>query len=213
VAVLERRSIEVDLKAASAALREAEADVEIARLNLADAQAYLDRLEDLSEASKTQREEAQAEHARDVAAQNVKVAEARLEQASARVENLRRLLADCVVRAPFEGAVASIYQQVGAVVGPDVPIARVISHKNLLIRFATPERDSASIAIHSPIMFRSRDERVILRGRVERAAPGIDAASSYRIFEAALDVLAESDQTARIGLEGRVSLATSDDQR
>ncbi len=212
VAILEKGSIEAELKAAEAAMREATSDVEIARLNLADAQEHCDRLEDLSEASKTEREATQAEHARDVAAQNVKVAEARAEQASAKVDNLGRLLDDCKVRASFEGAVAGVYQQSGAVVGPEVPVVRIISDKELLIRFARPERDSADVAIGTRIVFRSRDGKVTLRGHVERAAPGIDAASSYRIFEAVIDASAGSDRSPAIGLEGRVRPVASNEQ-
>ena len=116
----------------------------------------------------------------------------------------------CLFPLIFAGAVAGINQQQGASVGPGIPIVRIISDKDLLIRFAAPTDESRRIATGSPIVFQARDGEATLHGRVERAAPGVDAVSSYHIFEAVLETAVESEQTPIIGLSGHVTIAVSD---
>jgi RND family efflux transporter MFP subunit len=111
-------------------------------------------------------------------------AEARLQERSARAEQLAVLRDQTRVLARFHGRVALRYVSAGALVAAGTPLLRLISDDAVLLRFAIPEQVS-ELRAGSRIRFVPDQHRELsFEARVVRSAPEIDAASRMRTLEA-----------------------------
>lgn len=130
-------------------------------------------------------------------------ARATLQEKEARRDELRALLVEATLRAPFSGTVAQRYLDQGAPVRKGAPVLRLIQSDGLWVRFAVPEGELSGIDVGKGIRLRS--EHGDASGTIEKVAPEIDAAARVVFVDAALDT-SQSSKT-RSGEVVRVWLA------
>lgn len=82
------------------------------------------------------------------------VAEAELKEAEALHAQQRTLLDYSTIRAPFAGHITRRLVDPGATVGPNTPVATLISLSTVKVVLAVPERDTPLLAPHSPAQIR-----------------------------------------------------------
>lgn len=214
LATLDAEALRLDLAAAEAALREAESQREQAVISLAKAEDFLERVNQRAEVF-AEGERKDARFQRDLAAQELRVSQARIEQRQAGAARLRDLLARSDVLAPFDGVVAERARDPGATVTQGTPLLRVITPDELIVRFAVPP--AAALRLHSgqAVRFRPRegspdDDRGRSPGgtgvaaRIEHIAPEVDAALQRVIIEASLTPAEAAAARIQPGTEGRV---------
>jgi RND family efflux transporter MFP subunit len=98
----------------------------------------------------------------DLAAQRAKLASASLE------------VNDCIMRAPFEGEIATRTIDPGAFVRPGTPIVSVIDRATVRMTFDVPEEDFDLVAQGTPISVRVIATGQTLGGLVSRRSPAAD---------------------------------------
>jgi RND family efflux transporter MFP subunit len=205
VAKLDQRDIESDLAVARAELKAARAADKRARIELADADAKLERTTKLGALVPAADLEA-ARYETKLAANRLEGANAGVAEASARVAKLETLRTDASVRAPFAGLVAARYLDPGARVHAQTPIVRIISADTLRVRFAVPEGEARGLAAGTPILARIATVGVEIGGTVETVAPEVDPAARMIFAEASLGDPAPGGVRPPAGAVARVSL-------
>jgi RND family efflux transporter MFP subunit len=186
LAALEVRALDRERAMARASVDGAHADVEKARVDLAEADERLGRRraaaalpipavsgEDLSSAEFRSRQ----------LGLTVTAAEARLAERKAELARLDQQRDDAVLRAPFDGAVAARYADPGASVTRGAPIVRLIG-RDARVRFAAPEDRAAALHAGDEVTVTVDEAR--LRAVVEKIAPELDAAARMVFVEARL---------------------------
>ncbi|MGD8453326.1 MAG: HlyD family efflux transporter periplasmic adaptor subunit [Phycisphaerae bacterium] len=175
----------------------AEESVNLARLQagIAEAKANAARelrkiireLRDRLEASKWEVYESDLQVA--IAEAEVRRAETAVEQQVARIQQLNHELACGAIRAPSEEdaprfyIVAARYRNPGDLVGPGIPIVRLISEESF-IRFAVEPPDAAQLKEGDTVQVDVPDLSRTFSARVERIAPEVHAASGRVAIEA-----------------------------
>ena len=213
VARLDTRSAGHELAIAAAELAAARTARDQAKLDEAQSDERLSRRESVvelrSETVRTVSEEelSASRYQQKVAAVKVAAAEANVSSKAAHLAQLRLLLAEGAVRAPFDGAVAARYADVGSLVGKGAPIVRIIESGELRVRFAIPEERANALAVGDPVRIVAGAET--LTGVVEKLNPEIDAAARMIFAEASLDLPARSSARVRSGQVARVYRAAS----
>ena len=115
------------------------------------------------------------------------LARAAITEAEARVEQSRNRLRDAQIRAPFAGVIAKLYRHVGTSVGPDAPMARLISNDRLHVRFAAPLSLSTRLMPGQQVTVEAPDVQPPRRAVIRQIAPELDPASKMIFVEADLD--------------------------
>jgi RND family efflux transporter MFP subunit len=129
-----------------------------------------------------------------IGAARVSGADAQLEEQRARVERLRALEGEAVVRAPFSGTIAARYVDPGSTLAAGEAIVRIVSDDDAVLRFALPERSAARPVVHGRVLASARTlPGLTLRAEIERVAPEIDPASRMLIVEARAEASAGSE--------------------
>lgn len=107
--------------------------------------------------------------------------------AKARVEAIKRKLADTTMVAPIAGKIALRYVEPGARVEEGQPVIRVISSNELFVRFAIPIDDTGKLKPGDPIdvMIEGRGSQ---KATVKTISPELDAISQMILAEAELAV-------------------------
>jgi RND family efflux transporter MFP subunit len=106
-------------------------------------------------------------------------------EAETRVERAAARLAETALRAPFAGSIGARYHDPGAVVGPAVPVVRVIGGGGKRLRFAVSPDEGATLRAGARV-------RAVLGGGavlgavIEHVSPAIDQPSQQVFVEAAL---------------------------
>jgi RND family efflux transporter MFP subunit len=136
----------------------------------------------------------------------VAAAAANVSSKAAHLAQLRLLLAEGAVRAPFDCTVAVRYADVGALIHKGAPVVRIIASGELRVRFAIPEERGNVLALGDPVRIVAGEES--LRGAVEKINPEIDAAARMIFAEASLDLSGRSSGLVRSGQAARVHLAS-----
>jgi RND family efflux transporter MFP subunit len=174
---------QMDVRAAKATLRLAEA-------SLADANERLARRSGMVAGVLSQEEISNAQ-------------EMVLERRS-RVEELRALIRDADVRAPFDGVVSARFLDPGAIAGPLRPIVRLVGGDEVRVRFAIPEEQTGTVAPGMRARLRLPSLAEPLAAVVDSVAPEIDSAA--RMSFAVARVHAPTEAVARLsaGMVGRV---------
>jgi RND family efflux transporter MFP subunit len=207
IATLDVPSLRFDLSMAEASLKAAEVDQERAAIELAQAEEQLNRRKTLSDASLASAEDlATSGYQRKLAASRLESARAQVAERRGRVGLLRKDNADAEIRAPFEGIVAARYVDPGANVAPSTPIVRLISARDLFVRFAVPEGSASNLSAGAEVTISAGG--TTLRGKVDKVAPEIDAASRMIVVEAKIDAELSSTplrsgEMVRVSIEGK----------
>ncbi|NOD91248.1 efflux RND transporter periplasmic adaptor subunit [Ruegeria sp. HKCCD4884] len=190
---------EATLEARKADLNRAEANLELAKVDLA-------RKEELY------KRDATPESERDIARANELVAEAEVKAANAAIQQAELDLSYTQIHAPFDGRIGSITTSVGDVVGPtNPPLVNIVSETPIYVNFSLNEKlftsvlqtygeSSASLAESS----QSPNVHVILPNGTELDEVGRIVFVDNRIdpLTGAITVRAQFDNTARLILDG-----------
>ena len=140
IALLDQSDFLAGVRQAEAGLKTAQAGIALAEAQVALARVALGRMKGLyadESIPKGQLDDVQAKY--DMAAAGLMVAKAHEEQAAAGLEAARNQLANTVLRAPFEGVVASKSGSVGETIGPGVPILVLADLSAAKVKFDLPE--------------------------------------------------------------------------
>ncbi len=151
---------------AQAALRAAEANLQLVERQYAEAQ----QLYELGALAATELAglEAQLAQARSAAQQardavsrsqradteDLELMRLQVRQAENQLAQAQKALADASVRAPFDGVVAQLFSEVGEFVGAGSPVFRLVATEQQLARFSVPPQDAQALLaqglIHIP---------------------------------------------------------------
>jgi RND family efflux transporter MFP subunit len=205
LAQLDVRSAEHELAVAAADVKAARSERERAQVELAQAAERAERrattveLATATVATVSQEELSTARYQHKLAEVRVSAADASLAQKQAHFEEMRALLAERALRAPFDGVVTTRYLDAGAVLHKGSVVVRLIESGALKVRFAVPE-DHADVSIGDAV-------RIVVNGRalggtVEKVPPEVDVAARALFVEASLAPAAgaslRSGQVARV---------------
>jgi membrane fusion protein, multidrug efflux system len=203
IARMDTRSIAQDLAIAEASLRVGESDHDRLVIELADASDRRARLQSIPEL--VAREQlAAADSLERVAAARLRGSVAELAGKRARTDQLRQMLRDAQLIAPFDGTIASRHVDAGTTVSRSTPIVRVISPASLVIRFAVPEEQAADLALGRKVTVSIASVNLLAGGVVESVVPEIDAALRMVVIEARLITDANHADTIPAGAIARV---------
>lgn len=201
LATLDERRLREDVDGATAALREAAARVVHAEVEVDRARHKL-RVEEVSLAAGTTPAVAVEDARLAVRASEAAAAEARAArgQVKTQLERVRNRLGDTAVRAPFAGTIAARYADVGAVVGPQAPLVRLVGGGQTRLRFAVPLDQRARLAVGVRVVA-TLDGGAARPAVIAAIAPELDQASQLVYVDA--DLL-EADPPAAPGLPATV---------
>ena len=199
VARMDRDGLRQELNMAQAALSAARAEVDRLQIERSEAEVRYERRTGLGELV-SQEEISEARLAFERTRTAVRVAEARVEEAEAREEQLLESLRRTEVRAPFPGRVTLRHADPGAMVGPNQPILTV-SSGSLRVRFAVPPEEAVRLAEGQSVWGVCCEPRRTTPLVIERVAPQIDLAAQMVVVEAAF---ADEGHSLRNGQDVRV---------
>jgi len=134
-------------------------------------------------------------------------ASAAVAEAKARAQTLKRELGETAIRAPFSGTVAMQYRNAGALVGPTIPIIRLISGDALWVRFAVPPGKASAISPGDEVAIDVAGLTEPLAGTVREITPELDPASRMIFVEAELALSDELRDKVRSGMDAWARLA------
>jgi RND family efflux transporter MFP subunit len=208
VAMLDDKAAKNALAVAKAGLGAAAADASSARIEHALAKDRASRRvgtvnvggEEVAIVSKE--EQAQVGFAAKAAAARASAAGSGAAERAARVEQLKTLLAETQLKAPFAGVVAARYADPGTYVRPGMPIVRIISSSELKVRFAVPEEDARRIRAGASFVA-SLDGRPIPTV-VSAVAPEVEASSRMVFVDGTVQGVAAGEAAALAGRVVRV---------
>ena len=206
IARLDGRSITSDLEMAEAALRVAEAEHQRSVIELRDASDHMARLHTIRDLF-SREQLAHAESQKDLAAARLRASLAELAGRQARSVQLKQLLEDAQIVAPFDGTIAARYADAGATVSRGTPLVRVIGLRSFVIRFAVPEEQALGITLGRKVCVHIASAEITADGVIDSIAPEIDAALRMLIVEARLATEDGSPRTPPFGAVARVLLA------
>lgn len=125
---------------------------------------------------------------------DVKVAEAHLQAARAQadaatvqVRKARTRLHGATIRAPFSGSIAARFTDAGAMVAANEPLMRIVSYRDVLIRFAVPPSAEARYSVGDEVTVTTGEHGTTLPARILRIAPEIDRPTQLIFIEAAFE--------------------------
>lgn len=124
-----------------------------------------------------------AEAAYQAAKEQVMQLRAELNERKAQLDLARQNLSDCIVRAPFSGAVTRRQASIGEYLPVNAPIATLVRQHPLRIRTELPERVAPRIRTGQPIDVRIQGQTSARKGRVVRLSPAIEAQSRSLVVE------------------------------
>ena len=182
------------------AVTSAQAALERARAELADAEAGLARREAVNQKSPgllpAEEVESFRTRARSAAAQ-VSSAKAALDQAQL---NLR----DAYVRAPMDGTLQTRTVQTGQYVQPGTVLATLLQREPLLLRFSVPEAEAARLKPGLTARFTTRDQGATFDAKLTYVAASADPAS--RMVAVTGEVSGEGAKALRPGAFASVTV-------
>jgi membrane fusion protein (multidrug efflux system) len=130
--------------------------------------------------------------------------------ARARREQLRIEVERAVIRAPFEGSVATRLVDAGSYVRPGVVVFRLVQDDPLKFRGEVPEREVPAVRPEQPVrVFVDPYPDEIFRGTLSRVGAASNAQARSLAFEA---VLPNADHRLRPGFFGRAEIVVRRDE-
>ncbi len=181
--ILNSESDEVDINQ-TAIVRRAEADLKEARFVFQTTEALAKE----GVLSKIDYEKAgvardAAEAARQSAVEEVMQLTAQLSERRAQLDLARQNLDDCVIYAPFDGAITMRLVSLGEYLAVNGPIVTLVRQHPLRLRLEVPERAATKVKIGQRIDLRVEGLTDLPSGRVVRISPAISAASRSLLVE------------------------------
>lgn len=206
IAELERAELEQQVRRIEAAIAVARASVAQRRAELANAEAKLDRAGQLSKDGliSPQDYETQKTAVQVVQAQ-VRLSEAQVQQVEAEQRELNIRLEQTRIYAPINGHVAIRYADVGALLGPNTPIVRVVNLSTMVTAANVPEREVGKLRVgnRAVVHLDAFGDRAF-NGRVARIGPVLDAATRSATIEIEIrnpGSLLKAEMFARVELD------------
>jgi RND family efflux transporter MFP subunit len=122
--------------------------------------------------------------AAEVVRAQVTLAEAQLQQSEAELRELKIRLDQTSILAPIDGQVATRNADVGALLGPNSPILRLVNLSTMVTAANVPEREVARLRVGSRAVVRvdAFGDREFV-GRVARIAPVLDVATRSALIQ------------------------------
>jgi multidrug resistance efflux pump len=201
-------SAQAAVETAAAALQVAAADERRATLELERARDHSAR-RDLHPEVYPEEELASAHATVREAREAVEAAEGRKRDATARLLNERRADLRRTIMAPFDGWVAEVEVEAGAVVAPGTKLIRLVSNEPLRLRFGVRPLEVAAYHIGQTVSFFPDGTMTSVRATIDRLAPTVDPACQLVMVEAALDAEREiRGLQLRDGIAGTVRSAS-----
>lgn len=111
---------------------------------------------------------------------------------------------DCVLRAPFDGEIASRYVDPGAYVRPGNPIVELVDRSVIRLAGDVPEIDFAAVAPKTAVKLRLLATGKELTGEIGRRAPGADRSTRTVHFE--ID-LPNAERDIPVGTTAEITVA------
>lgn len=205
IASLDVESVRQDLTMAQASSRAAEAERRKAAFELEEAQdRYSKRAVLVNSGVVATGELTSAKLQEDMARANLEAAQARTDQEAARVNQLTKMVADAVIRAPFDGTVAARHKDPGAFVSQGAPIISLIRSDDLWVRFAAPESELGVKATGLPVSVVIEPLNLRVTGVIKQIAPEVNAANMV-VLEAKLVIPTSMKGAVIPGMTARVS--------
>ena len=124
-----------------------------------------------------------AEAAYQSALEEVMQLRAQLSERRAQVALNRQNLADCVIRAPFPGAVTARIASIGEYLPVNGPVATLVRQTPLRLRLEVPERSAAKVRIGQRIELRVEGSAAGHVARVVRLSPTFESDSRSLLIE------------------------------
>ena len=118
-------------------------------------------------------------------------------------------VSDCVLRAPFDGEIATRTIDPGAFVRPGTPIVSVVDRNTVRTTFDVPEDDFAVVAPGTPLTVHLLATGKTLSGTVSRRSPSADP--DTRTVHVEVD-LGDPDRTIPVNTTGEVRIEVGDPQ-
>ena len=171
LASLERADLAARRDAQLAAVAEARARLDLARKNVANQEALLQK-------------GFISQNAYDSVANAMQVAQANLQSATAQAAIAERALADAEVRAPFDGIVARRFVNVGDKVSADAPVAQVVDLARMELEAQVPVAEVPYVKVGQQVAFHVDGfPGRPFTGKVERINPAAEPGSrSISVF-------------------------------
>jgi RND family efflux transporter MFP subunit len=185
IASLDDEPIRRALEEAEARLEQAQAERAAATTRLRMADGNLERQNTLLTRQAVSREMVrEAEREVDLARAERDQSRAVVKQFEAAVAEQRARLRQTQIRAPFAGTIAERYGRFGMTVGPDRPVARLISDQMLWARFAAPVTDAGRLKLDRKLKILVVGLGQELTGHIRQIGSEVDPASGMIICEA-----------------------------
>jgi RND family efflux transporter MFP subunit len=138
-----------------------------------------------------------------IAASQLQAAETQMEVAKAGVKQAELNLDRAVVRAPFSGQVGAVHVERGEVVGPGMPVIRLVALKKAIVRLNVADRDVVALETGMKATIRLQAVSQTFVGKVTSIAPVAD--SDTRSFQVEVSVN-NPDRKLLPGMIARVEL-------
>lgn len=216
VATLDAKSVKQDLAIAEAELLSSKAEVEVEVLALEQARERLRRREapgQLSTGAISEEEVSAARYEQRTAEVKLEVARARVQEQEARVGQLRQMVEDTALRAPFDGVVAGRFVHPGALVKGGQPLVHLLRGGQPQVRFAIPSSEVARVTVGSAMQVEVAERNLRLEGRVVQVAPEVDVASLMVFALADVERTAGEPVPAGTAVRVRVQAAPTQGRR
>lgn len=133
------------------------------------------------------------------------VAAGQIREAVANIDELTKLIAAADVKAPIDGVVSVVKAKEGEVAHKGTAIARVFDPDALVIRFAVPRPQAASIKVGTAVQL-TTDEGRTVPATVQRPDDDLDPTIDFTVFQATIDPSYRIDEI-RVGDNGHVRIA------
>ena len=180
----------LDQKDESAAVKQAEADLDIAKAELAQAQRSFERRDQLFQENLISEEE------RDQIELSLAVAKGKLVQSSTTLERARERFSESVVRAPIDGVILQKYVEEGQIIASGVSnvsggtaIVDIADMRSVYIEAGIDEIDIGKIRVGQAVAVEAEAyPQLKFRGSVIRIAPEAKIEQNVTLFDVIVEV-------------------------
>lgn len=180
----------LDQKDERAAVEQAQADMDIAKAELNQAQLTFERRDKLFQENLISEEE------RDQLVLNLAVAKGKLIQATSTLDRARERLSESIVRAPIDGIILQKYVEEGQIIASGVsnvsggsPIADIADMRSVYIEAGIDEIDIGKISIgQNATVVAEAYPRLEFQGKIVRIAPEAKVEQNVTLFDVIVEV-------------------------
>ena len=136
--------------------------------------------------------------------------QSKVQQAEASLEMAKKSLADCCIYAPESGIIGKGVMNVGEVVLPALPVAKILVINNVKIRASIPEKEIAGItsASSSKVTLDALADQTFEGGKIEKC---IDANNSTHTYDIKVNVK-NSERQLLPGMVAHIQISPANQQ-